>query len=642
VNIRRAIEQDSTRGSGRSSAELENLKTNPRTLAAAALSAIFVLALVVRLAGIRFGLPCSEARPDETTVVQAALQIGGKDFTPHFFNYPSLYPSLLAFSLMVYSVAGRLTGRPGGFAGLTREFAIDPTNLLLIDRALSACLGVATVWAVYAIGRRMAGRGAGILSALFLALAYLHVRESHFGTVDVPMTFFASLALFLALKGYQDGRTSSFLASAFCAGLAASTKYNAIAVVASTGLAYVLRRLEAPSSPAIGKEPGGTVAAGALAAPAPVGEMLATAFALVAGFLVGTPYLFWDWKQFVRDSQLEVREKMTGGPWGDLELGAGWVRHLVFSLPEGLGWAMIAAAAVGSAIALRRRPKTALVLLAFPFFWWLGVGKSHTVFVRYALPLVPPLCVLAALAVDGIAAFLADKLRAADVPRSRRGAAYACVAFGLAVAILAVPAYRLVRFDAMLRRTDSRVVVGRWIEENLPSGATVGLSGYVYVRPSLWSVPAQVDAQIGRMHRGISDEELRARRDYVASHAPPAFHLLQFDERAEAFADLWTALPAASPPDYVVAARYPLAAYISVTPGLQARLDREYTLVRRFDSFAADVPAERFDQHDAFYLPYTSTRDVVRPGPTFEIYRRSVRGMDNASIAPAASAPATK
>ena len=215
-----------------------------RTHTAVGLSVILILALVVRLAGIQFGLPFALARPDEVTLVHAALNIGDKGFTPHYFNYPSLHPSILAAAYLVYAILGQTTGRPGGFAGLAREFAVDPTLLLLIDRVISACLGVATVWLVDAIGRRMAGRAVGLLSALLLALAYLHARESHFGTVDVPMTFFATLALLVALKGYQDGRRSSFLLAGVCAGLAASTKYNAIAVVASVGLAYVLRRLE--------------------------------------------------------------------------------------------------------------------------------------------------------------------------------------------------------------------------------------------------------------------------------------------------------------------------------------------------------------------------------------------------------------
>ncbi|MDB5289573.1 MAG: hypothetical protein JWL69_814, partial [Phycisphaerales bacterium] len=116
-----------------------------RTHTAIALSVILVVAFVIRLAGIQFGLPFALARPDEVTLVHAALNIGSKGFTPHFFNYPSLYPSILAAAYFVYAILGRTTGQPGGLADLTRELAVDPTHLLLIDRVISACLGVATV-----------------------------------------------------------------------------------------------------------------------------------------------------------------------------------------------------------------------------------------------------------------------------------------------------------------------------------------------------------------------------------------------------------------------------------------------------------------------------------------------------------------
>lgn len=616
-----------------------------RTHTAIALSVILVVAFVIRLAGIQFGLPFALARPDEVTLVHAALNIGSKGFTPHFFNYPSLYPSILAAAYFVYAILGRTTGQPGGLAGLTRELAVDPTHLLLIDRVISACLGVATVWAIYAIGRTMASRGVGLLAALFLSLAYLHARESHFGTVDVPMTFFATLTLLAALKGYHDGRPSSFLLAGLCAGLAASTKYNAVAVVASVALAYVLRRLE--NRPA--EDPSSTSATesghdvNARNAPAPIGEMLALALSVPIGFLIGTPYVLWDWRQFMRDSQMEIRTKMTGGPWFNLDLGTGWVYHLKYSLPHGVGWPLLIAAAIGAAIALRKSPKPALVLLAFPFFWWLGVGRSHTVFVRYALPLVPPICVMAAVGIAQLGGWIIRIPTRPGPPARQHAGAAPLVITALALSVIAVPAYRIAGFDQILRRTDSRLLAGGLIQETIPSGATVGVCGYQAGWPLLWSTADQLKAAIGNANPKIaSDDEVRARLDFVRSHDLRTYHLEQYNPGLGGFQDALTTRPVGPPPDYVIVVSSPLAAYGNMSDDLQADLNRSYVQIGRIDALATPIPAEHYDQHDAFYIPYTSTHDVIRPGPGFDIYRRADLPTSSTNTAPAASAPATK
>jgi Dolichyl-phosphate-mannose-protein mannosyltransferase len=614
-----------------------------RMHAAIALSVILISALFVRLAGIRFGLPFALARPDEVTLVHAALNIGDKGFSPHYFNYPSLYPSILAAAYFVYSILRGTTRRPGEFAGLAHQFAVDPTHLLLIDRIISACLGVATVWLVYAIGKRIAGRAVGLLSALFLSLAYLHARESHFGTVDVPMTFFATLALLVALKGYQDGRRSSFLLAGLCAGLAASTKYNAVAVVASVGLAYVLRRLE--NRPA--EDPSSTSATESghdlhtQNAPTPVGEMLALALSVPVGFLIGTPYILWDWRQFMRDSQMEIRTKMTRGPWVNLDLGTGWIYHLKYSLPHGVGWPMLIAAAIGAAIALRKAPKPALVLLAFPFFWWLGVGKSHAVFVRYALPMVPPICVMAAVGVEQIGRWMPRIPTPSGTPARQRAASLVITA--LALLVIAVPAYRIACFDRILCRTDSRLLTGGLIEQTIPPGATVGVCGYQAGWPLLWNTADQLQAAIGNANPKIaSDDEVRTRLDFVRSHDLRTYHLEQYNPGLDGFQDALTTRPVGPPPDYVIVVSSPLAAYGNMSDDLQADLNRNYVQIGRINALATPIPAEHYDQHDAFYLPYTSMDGVIRPGPEFDIYRRSDLPTSSASTAPAASAPATK
>ena len=84
-----------------------------------------------------------------------------------------------------------------------KDFAVwypQWAKMYLIGRCLTVGMGVGTVWAVYAIGRRLWGRRAGLLAALTLAITPLHAQHSHFLTVDVPATFWAMLSLLWAVR----------------------------------------------------------------------------------------------------------------------------------------------------------------------------------------------------------------------------------------------------------------------------------------------------------------------------------------------------------------------------------------------------------------------------------------------------------
>ena len=76
---------------------------------------------------------------------------------------------------------------------------------MVLGRAISAAFGTATIPLVYAVGTRLAGRLAGLLSATLLACAVIHLRESHFFSVDVSMTFFTVLAWLFALRLVERG-----------------------------------------------------------------------------------------------------------------------------------------------------------------------------------------------------------------------------------------------------------------------------------------------------------------------------------------------------------------------------------------------------------------------------------------------------
>jgi hypothetical protein len=573
------------------------------------LGLILVLAFVLRFWGIGFGLPNEAARPDERHLIGYTLTMGGNHLNPGFFNYPSLYLYLLLVAYGAYFAGGRLAGHFATVRDLAAEYALAPTPLYLIDRCLVALLGVATVYLTYLIGARWLGKRGGLLSALFLSVAYLHVRESHLGTVDVPLTFFATLATWQIVRADQTHTTRSHVLAGLLVGLAISTKYNGAALLVPLGLLALLPSGDGRDHGQRGKR-----------------ALLSTG-GVIVGFFAGTPFALLDHKTFLRDAAFELVHKAQEVPTPDL--GRGWVYHLVHSLPGGLGLPLFLAALVGIALGLRERRRTTLLVLGFPVAWWLGVGASKYVYLRYAVPLAPSFCLFAAAALE--AGFRRWRSATVATPALRVSLATAVV-----LGLVAVPLWRSMQWDRLVRRTDTRVLASRWIEAHVPAGERLGVVGPEYIWPQLWNSPAQLGRYLESTGAQRSQgRRLRAeiRRAHVLGAGLPSYEMETLEggawmdtlviKEAEG-SGLPVVRPGtrdqAIPPAWVVLAAHPAW---SPPPGTVPELGPAYTLAASFTGASNPNEPRFYDRQDAFYFPYLGFAGIDRPGPELRIYHRS-------------------
>ncbi len=174
-------------------------------IAGVLLGAVLVLALALRLKGIAWGLPYSFVNADESMVVPKAFAAARGHVNPQFFFYPSLYFYLTAALYLLAAPAWWLLGN-GNLLAQT-SFVVDPGPYFLLGRLLSVIMGTASVYLIYRMGRVAFGRPAGLLAALFLAVAPLHVAYSHMAVTDVTAVAFSLLALVLLQRaaGAEDG-----------------------------------------------------------------------------------------------------------------------------------------------------------------------------------------------------------------------------------------------------------------------------------------------------------------------------------------------------------------------------------------------------------------------------------------------------
>ncbi len=74
-------------------------------------------------------------------------------------------------------------------------------------------------------------------------------------------------------------------------------------------------------------------------------------------------------------------------------------------------------------------------------------------------------------------------------------------------------------------------------------------------------------------------------------------------------------------PNFIVVEGSPLYFYARRTNSVKNLLHENYELVKSFESVKGDGKDIIYDQQNAFYVPYSNFKDVVRPGPNIYIYR---------------------
>jgi 4-amino-4-deoxy-L-arabinose transferase-like glycosyltransferase len=426
-----------------------------------ALAAILAYALYLRLHGITWGLPYNYLNPDEATIVREAFHIAQGRINPSWFFYPSLMFYLVA---AVYRGIGLFWHPVFAAAFVSKEsFVVDATPYYLSARLVVVACGVVSVYLVYWVGREAFSRPIGLLAALFLAVAPLHVTYSHYAVTDVPATTIALLSLVLLVRAAKGGSRRALAWGAFVAGAATSTKYNLGMLVIPATLAgiYVLRQ---GSAGAAGEPDASAPALGARGATLGLARRVYLPMAL--GFVAFTPFSVLDAPHFLRDFLAQNRIVARG--WLGFEhTGNGYWYNLHVNLPAAMGVVLFALSLAGLAWAVYRHRRADVMFVSLVLVYYLYVSSWAALQERYLLPIVPILVLLASrLAVDLV-----------RVGFSRRPLLVPVVAAVL-VAGLFLPLSASVAYDQSLHGVDVRSIAKSWVEEHIPRGTTIATEPY--------------------------------------------------------------------------------------------------------------------------------------------------------------------
>ncbi len=413
------------------------------------LATILVAALAVRLYGNGSGLP-DQLNIDEVHIVARAVRFGKGDLNPHFFFYPALQMYLVFILFGAYFVVGSFTGIFHSAAAFGTMYFIDPTPLYLIARTLSACMGVATVWLAYAIGKKYYGKRAGLAAAMLLAFAHLHCVHSHFATTDVPVTFWIMLAMFLAPGPGATSTKRNYVLAGLAAGAAIATKYTAFVVVP----ALIVSHSSHMFTDRHAANPLKHINV----------NLILMSLASAAAFFLCAPYTILDFRTFAQD--INIQRSLLEHGWLGMEvLSKMWWQIPAVYLRDGLGLPLLLVSLCAIAFAAAKRRGADWMLLTYIAVFYIIHGfMSAQVFERYMVIIIPALCILS----GRIVAEFPERLR---IPAPRRAAVVAAVAIILTI----VPATATIKYDAFIRKTNTRTIAREWIEKNIPPGARIAI-----------------------------------------------------------------------------------------------------------------------------------------------------------------------
>jgi 4-amino-4-deoxy-L-arabinose transferase-like glycosyltransferase len=436
------------------------------TVRLALLALIVALAFGLRVYAVGWGLPYVD-HPDEPSAANKVLNmIRRGDWNPHFFEKPSLYYYLLRIDFAAhlrYGFAAGLYQSMDDLPQTTDRFLTTP-QLYIWGRMLSTILGAATVAVLYLVGRRWWGERVGIVSAALLAVSSFHMRESQYITVDVTTALVTLLALATAMRLLDHTGWRDYALAGIACGLAASAKYNAGAVALSIAVAHALMWGRASLRQS--------------------GRLAWAGLWSLLGFLATTPYAALTFSDFVAGIARQAGTYSPSGATSQRWPIAGYAR---FFWDDGLQPLPLLAALAGVALVLARRDRPALVMLAFVPTQIVFFLAQNRHFDRNLLPVIPPLLICAAIALEAGTAAIGKQLRPSQ-PLSQPGRVGRGVKETLALTVLTaavaagslLDAVTLTRFEAM---PHSKVRAGAYVRDSLPHGAPIAVA----LHPTQWA-----------------------------------------------------------------------------------------------------------------------------------------------------------
>jgi len=190
---------------------------------------IVILAAIIRLYGVGFGLP-DLMHTDEARIILDSMSMGQRmSLLPQDVNYPLFYKYVLLVSYGGYYTLGLLFGFFKDKTDFAVKFLLDQSNIVLLSRIVTTLLGTITVVVAYYWGVLIdRSRRTGLVAAVFTALEWQLVLESQYA-LHQTLAALSSLVAFLGLSLVLVSKSrKSYIVGGVALGFAAASHQSVV------------------------------------------------------------------------------------------------------------------------------------------------------------------------------------------------------------------------------------------------------------------------------------------------------------------------------------------------------------------------------------------------------------------------------
>jgi YYY domain-containing protein len=443
--------------------------------------------------GQRYNLPANVIAPDQAVPAEA-INFWNPNFSPlnpRWFAYGS-------FPIYLIKFGGHI------MTWITGQTWYDFDHLMRVGRFLSGLWSMGTLLLVFLLGRqvfapslgRKRGDAIGLLAAAFMAVSVLDIQLAHFAAFDVALTFFITLALYMAVRLMRSGKWMTALGLGAAIGLALACKVSAAPVVGSAVVAALLYGLygrakdsgEQARRPRLRAWPGREaerygpegVALGPRLLTGTLLNLILVGLMSLLVWFVAMPYAFID---FANWSKRVIEEAgMSRGvdsfPYTRQYVGTVPFLYQAGNLVQwGLGIPLGLLAIIGLFYSLwqavARRIKAELVILTFMVIYSLTTFTAEAKFNRYLLPVLPLLVILAArLIVELASPKLLSEQKAVAPKRGKLQNLKSYAIAGLALFAFGWAGVWALAFSQIYSADHTMNQATRWMFQNIPNGVS--------------------------------------------------------------------------------------------------------------------------------------------------------------------------
>lgn len=408
---------------------------------------ILVVAVLMRLHGIGYGLPAL-LDPDEPFFMITGLKmIRNQTLNPGWFGHPgtTMLYAIVIIEIGVY-VIGLMTGRFANAEAFAAAVYQDPGIAFLPARYFFVGCGVLCVFLTFLIVKRLFGDRTALIAGLLLAINPLHVKWSQVVRTDIQATVFMLLCVLASISVARRGRWRDYLIAGAMAGLACATKWPCAVVVLSL-LAVGGSRIARADCDR--RQEMLRLATGLLAAPITL--------------VLVSPFLLLDSATVATNVGGEAQLHHLGATGGSFLWNLGW--YIADPLRHAIGVLGLVLAALGVVLASRRSPEALATLVPVSLVFLIAICSQRIIWARWILPLLPFVSIFVAVAVVAAGGWLRGTL-----PRMPQWGLEAAM-----VVLLGVPMVATAHAEAIERQHDTRSRAADWAKAHFPPGSIVML-----------------------------------------------------------------------------------------------------------------------------------------------------------------------